>query len=496
MKQVLFYLFFFSSLFLYAQVPDMPEFCLVTVGNDSLVHLKWNYSDTTKINGFIVKRKIFGGIGVVDGTLNNIEILPNTIFSAKDTSNSYSTFSNPYERSEEYAINVFLIRNDSTIFSNLTHSLRTVFLRTKWDKCAQKAFFSWNRYINRNVQKYRLLVSTDNNNYTLLREFVPSDTSFSSVALMKNTKYYFKIQAILSPQGNCLADTSVSNISDIFTYSPISPTKLTALYASVSDNNHIETAYEMKGGFGIYKVILLRNSNSQIAQFDGQITDNVFIDSLNVVKNNCYKFQAIDSCANVLKESNKVCNIFLHIVQNNNSFDLSFTPTSIDNKKPDNYLVLVDIGKNWQEIKQIPNNINALKVSMSEIFTGLNYGDLSQIGFKIEAVRNNIESFSNEVYLPLKPVIAVPNAFSPMSNQEQDRYFTIKAMFIKKIDLMIFTENNELIFHSTDLKNRWNGKLNNSVFASSGAYIYFIKYQGNNGIWYKKTGVINLITQY
>ena len=96
----------FSSFFSFAQTPVSPELCLVTVGEDSIVQLKWNHLDTSQIDGFIVKRVIYNGVGVVSGTLNNIEVIENqAAINYFDNSNEYSTHSNPYIRAEEYAIN-------------------------------------------------------------------------------------------------------------------------------------------------------------------------------------------------------------------------------------------------------------------------------------------------------------------------------------------------------------------------------------------------------
>ena len=474
-----------------AQSPQMPDICLVTVTNDSIVELKWTHPDTTKINGFIIKRKIFNGSGVVDGTINNIQIIANTHLNYSDTSVSYSTSANPYKRSEEYAMTTYLIRNDSTIFSNMTFSQKTIFLEVAWNECSQKANFSWNKYINRNVLKYQLFYSFDNISYTLLNEFLPDDTIFSSSFFTKNTQYYFKINAVLDAQGTCSADTSVSNITNFYTYSPTEPTELISISASAKDNNCINLNFHKSGGKGVEKIVLLKNNDDIIAEFVGDETDIEFCDFSNVKTHNCYKVQALDSCGNVLKESAEVCNIVLNVVQNNNVFNLNYNTTNIRELPADDYFVLIDIGNQWQEFMQIDNT--EFSIQLSEIFQNQTNLQLEEIGFKIKASKNADEVFSNSVYLPLEPIIAVPNAINPQSNNPEDRFFTVKTMFVKAFEIVIFTENNEIVYQSKDINNSWNGYLNNSKLAPRGAYIYTIKYSDNNNVWHKKSGVVNLV---
>lgn len=481
----------FLSTIVFAQLPEIPNICLVTVNSDSLVEIKWTYLDTSTIKGFIIKRRIYDGSGVVDGTINNIQIIANTNLSYIDSSHSYSTSANPYKRSEEYAINAYLIRNDSIIFSNMTFSQKTVFLDVNWNECEQKAIISWNKYINRNVLKYQLFYSLDNISYTLLNESSANDTTFSSSSFLKNAKYYFKVKAILEAQGSCFADTSVSNIANFFTYSPTEPTELISISANVIDNNKLDLKFYKNGGNGIEKIVLLKNNDEEIAEFLGNETNIEYSDFTNTQVKNCYKVQAMDTCGNVLKESASVCNIVLNVAQDNNVYNLNFNKTKIIELPADSYSIFIDIGGGWQEFKEVTDTSFAIK--LSEIFQNHTNFRLDKIGFSIKASKGSDHVFSNKVYLSLEPVISVPNAINPQSNNTEDRFFTVKTMFVNDFEIIIFTENNELIFKSVDINNSWNGYLKNSTLAPRGVYIYSLKYLGNNNKWYKKSGVVNLV---
>lgn len=492
MKNTIILFFIFSTINLFPQSPVTPNLCLVTVENDSLVSLKWKYSDTTQIDGFIVKRIIFGGSGVVNGTLNNIQILSNTQLTYIDNSVSYQTKANPYLRSETYSLNAFYIRNDTTFFSNLTNVQKTVFFNAKWDLCSQSANLKWNKYVGRDVLKYQLFYSFDNIFFFLLKEFSPTDTLYNTNTLQKNTKYFFKIQAIINSNLPCSADTSVSNICNLYTSSIEAPTDFMNQCVSVNDNDNLDISFFKNGGSGIKKIILLRNS-VQISDFSGNKNFIKFTDNVDTKINSCYKFQALDSCGNIIKQSAEVCNIVLNVSQDNNQFALDFNTTLINEQLPDFYSILVDIGNGWIDLKNISNLKTIAIVNLYDIFTNNIDNSLTEIGFKIRAQKDTLKAYSNKVYLPLGAIISVPNAFSPTSNVEQDRFFTIKGEFISEFVIDIYTQNNEPVFHSNDINKSWNGYLNSLTIAPKGPYIYFINYKGNSGEKLNKKGIVNLI---
>ncbi len=92
--------------------------------------------------------------------------------------------------------------------------------------------------------------------------------------------------------------------------------------------------------------------------------------------------------------------------------------------------------------------------------------------------------------LVLSPAVYVPDAFSPNSDKHND-YFELKGRFIKTIDLSIFNRWGEPVFHSTDIKDQWDGKVNGGD-APVGTYAYTLDVTGHKGETIKHKGTITL----
>ncbi len=499
MKKLFFILLILKlSIISTAQTPQKPDLCLISVGNDSLVHILWNYNDTTKIDGFIVKRIIFNGNGVVNGTMNNIAILPNTTLSYIDTSHSYSTHSEPYKRKETYTVSAFVTTNGIRYLSNLPLFQNTIFLRTKWDKCSKTAFFYWNKYSVRNVEKYQLLFSTDNIKFNILKEFSNTDTSYKTNNLEKNTKYFFKINAILSKSANCTSDTSYSNTKELFTETPIAPEYIKTIKASVESRKNIKINFLIKGGKDIEKYTLIRtteNITKNLENFSGKSKFISYSDTTaNTTKTNSYYIKAFDSCKNIISKSKKINNIVLNVLEAEYTFYIRFTPTTLYELPPDNYSLSIDIGNGFRQFADRLNPDTVIKITYTEIFRNNSFPDtLQHIGFRITSTRDSLQSNSNKQYILLSPIINIPNAFNPLSSNPDNRQFSIKTLFIKKFQIIIFNENDQIVFQSKNKNKKWDGRLANGQLAPKGTYIYSIKYTSLNNNKYSKNGIIHLI---
>ena len=497
-KIILFFLIVFKVSFSVAQTPDTPELCLVTVGSDSLVELKWHYNDITKIQGFIIKRIIYNGVDVVDGTLNNICIInDSTVTTYIDNSTEYSTLANPYFRAEEYSINAYLIRNDSVIFGNMTELQSSIFLTSQWNKCNKTTAFSWNKYKNRNVQKYVLLYKTNETSYHVLNEFSASQTTYTTSNLDTNKRYYFKIFAVLGNQNNCIIDTSVSNVSDIFTRVPKKPEFLTILNASVVNDSEIKLNFWIDKGKGLKEFVLYRN-DEKISSFEVQNTPYFYIDKTDITALNKYCLYAIDSCDEILKKSNIVQNIILDVRYNDKIFDLEWSETTIFENDISFFEIFANFDNTWIEIEEQNLPITSTQISLDQIFGNNNTTEITNVKFQIVAnpkigIDDSLKTFSNIVSVDIPAIISIPNAFNPLSNIAENQYFTVKSLFVQEFHITIFTEKGTLLFVSDDILNSWNGKNKNGELLPQGAYIYHIEYKSMNGQSQQKNGIVNLV---
>lgn len=95
------------------------------------------------------------------------------------------------------------------------------------------------------------------------------------------------------------------------------------------------------------------------------------------------------------------------------------------------------------------------------------------------------------VELQLSPAVYVPDAFSPNNDGTND-HFELKGRFIRNIDLSVFNRWGEPVFHSTDMKNQWDGKVNGGD-ATVGTYAYTLEVTGQKGEVIKQKGTITLV---
>ncbi len=484
----------FQVTLLKAQEPQPPNLCYVTVGDDSLVHLFWNYPDTTTINGYIIKRIIFNGTDVINGTLNNIAVLQNntnTTFS--DTTFEYQTTANPYQHPETYTLNAFVLRNDSTVLSNMALQQKTIFLSAKWDLCLQKATITWTPYIQRNVLKYNLLYSTDLTNFTLLNEFQPTDTSFTTSNLDKNTHYYFKIQAILVDGNACKSDTSQSNYANFITISTVKPDKLTNVNISTIDNNLIETNFYSSDNEQIKNFTLYRN-NSIITTFPANKNYLSYTDTTDATIINQYSIHVIDACDNDVLSTNVYNNLVLNVTDANKTYILSWNNILLFDNIPDNYTIQVYKSTEWGSVQVVNGSTTIFSIKYEDLYLPNTYNtDLQNIKFRIIANYDTISSYSNIITIPIVGVFAIPNAFNPLSNNQINSQFTIQAEFINNFSISIYTESGNIIFKSDDIKNCWTGKFPNGQLVPRNAYIYNISYTDNSGNNQKVNGVVNVV---
>lgn len=480
----------------FSQEPVSPELLYVTVRQDSICEIFWDYPETTNINGFIIKRVILDGTGVVNGTLNNIAVIENnSLTSFLDTAFEYSTVANPYIRSEKYAVSTFLYRNDSVILSNMSLPQKTVFLKSEWDFCNQTANFNWTKYINNNVQSYKLFYGTTSDNLQLLEEFSPSDTSYSTQDLQKNIEYFFRIEAVLSNQQNNYI--SKSNLTNFYTGSTVVPDTLQNIYISTINENSIKILFYCSDGFGIDKFILQKENSNQVidlAEFSGDTKFLSYLDQTDVNQINRYWLKVVDMCQVDAFTTDKFQNLILSVSDVNKTYSLNWNEISVYENQPEFYDIEVDISGNWQLLETVSGVKTSAEFSFENIFTSQYLSsEIKFVKFRLNAYYDTVTVLSNIVELPVTGVFAIPNAFNPISSDNENAFFTIKAEFINNFSMVIYSETGSILFKTQNITNRWNGRYANGQLVERGSYIYKIIYTDNSGNEQKLSGIINVV---
>ncbi len=456
------------------QLP-IPEICAVTVDSASGKPLIfWKISDTTAIDGFIIKRVIWDGTGVVDGTLNNVAVIENrSLTGFLDTTHTYNTEALPQLRQERYVVTSFKDNNGTPVYSGFSNEGKTVLLRAGFDTCKNVIKLSWKTGNNDSVRLW--LVSPRQQLLTVTR-----DTQFVYLP-QADTTYTF----ILSQTNDCI-DSVVSNIASVTVSNNQQPR---LLYIASVDNR-------ITGKIGVKLSVILPESNAPrvlllrdgttIRQFNATFEGTVY-DSSDNASNHTYRLVAVSRCNDTISQSNLARNMLLK--------------AGFEDRGTDKYSVL-----QWQKYDYWQGDLQQYNVyfsvdsinyeniaSLTDTVYSHNLNDLilnrqlpSTLYYYISAAetgnpyaRNSIV-YSNIAKLNPPPLIFVPNAILPYSSNDADRRMVIYADFIDSFNLKIFDRNGRMIFESNDVQNTLDGRLPGGQLAPRGTYLYIITYTVEN----------------
>jgi gliding motility-associated-like protein len=104
----------------------------------------------------------------------------------------------------------------------------------------------------------------------------------------------------------------------------------------------------------------------------------------------------------------------------------------------------------------------------------------------------NAESYSNEIQLVQRPLVHIPNAFTPNQDQLND-IWDIRDMYVKDFHLTVYDKWGKLIFETTDKAYKWTGEGNKGAVIPSDVYIYQLHYTGYDNSAYTTKGNVTIL---
>jgi gliding motility-associated-like protein len=72
-------------------------------------------------------------------------------------------------------------------------------------------------------------------------------------------------------------------------------------------------------------------------------------------------------------------------------------------------------------------------------------------------------------------IIAVPSAFTPNSDGLNDYLYPLNAIKAENLDFKVFNRWGQLIFHSKDWRQKWDGRVN-GIMQATGVYIWMLDF--------------------
>jgi len=109
----------------------------------------------------------------------------------------------------------------------------------------------------------------------------------------------------------------------------------------------------------------------------------------------------------------------------------------------------------------------------------------------ISASNDSIMSASNIITLFQPFSVELPTAFTPNGDGLNDSFGAV-SKGVEEYKLVIYNRFGDVIFTSTDVETKWDGKIQGDA-APSGAYVYQIYAEGNEGNNVNRSGKVALI---
>lgn len=502
-----FFVTFLCLLFfkVYSQQPETPVINYVTVNHSTnKVEINWKVTDNSSITGFIVKRKILDGSGVVLGTMNTISTISNnSTFFYEDISTDYNTISKPDLRSETYSVVSYKDNGGSLTFSNLSEFHSTIFLTSTFDACTKNCKLVWNKYTGWNPGGYEVYFKkVVDLNFQLLA--TTSDTTYNYQVNETNQNYLYYVKAV----GN-LNLFSESNISEISTSSSLSLGYINADFATVNSPNAIDLSFTISqnNSVSIFKLVHFTNSDDYdtIAEFDGNLTNVTYTHNSSELIKHYYKLIAFDNCNTLIGESNISSNIVLNTsLQNSETRANLLTWSAYEHWRGniENYNIFMSFeDEEFTELTTISETeISYLHDITDYIFDIYNGGiPKGKFCYYVEATEtaNPYEiagiSKSNISCIIQEPIAYFPTAFNPNSNIDENKVFKPKMTFMNNYLLIIYSKWGSKVFETTEPSEGWTGKSSSGKLMMRGTYTYYVRFIDEYGKRTEKSGYVNLM---
>ena len=480
------------------EVPEITSVSVDTISGKPVV--KWKLQHPELVDGYIVKRLIVDGNGVISGTYNNIAIIDNNnIFSYIDISNAYSTKATPNTRQEYYRVSAF--KNDAqgqTHYSLMSQEASTMKLSGEFDYCTNSFNFSFSPYCNQDeVETYYLKTGFPNSKKLLVTKDTVCSFSFSDFVPIRD----FAIETVLKN-----GSKAISNIIKIKAQETILPDKLQFSNITVDNDNHLEIKINLTPNSSTSRLLLTRRTleNDSLQTFDIDFSSNeiVFKDiSADVSKLYAYKLLALNDCNVAIKISDSAANIVLNVKElegsnsnflqwNNNIF---WKPSSIE--KTEIYRSIDD--SEFQYDNFVTGYYSDYEDFLSNIIADKNlYEGKFCYYIKMYQQTNSTDTIflkSNIACIEKETIIYIPNAINPKSDNYENREFKPKADFLQDYKMTIFSKRGEIIFETTEISKGWDGYNRQGNLCQKDTYAFIITYKTAQGKKSVKKGYVNLV---
>ncbi len=499
----------------FSQTLEVPVITNVSVDKVSQKPLiTWSLTDPSAIDGYIIKRQIFGRAGVVDGSYETVETIndPNQFSYLDISADAILGPAEPGLKSENYRVASFKdVGGGTPQYSLMSEPVATILLSPiAFHLCLEQNTLNWTAYngFGDNLTGYNIYYSNTLNGTVVQVGQVAADiTTFVHEKVEANTTYFYYVEAV--DTGGLVAN---SNIQQITTNMPPLPQVMNADYASVEQDGEVSLSFSLDANAEVNEYLLLK-SNTMTGAYDtissfpsgsGTVT---YSDNLSTNEQVAYyKVLAINTCGLPSRETNVANNIVLTTTAKGNPVftnSLSWNVYEDWSGGVSSYVVYRSVdGDNYEQIATLNSSETSYEDDVSDLVQPDYNGQPSRGHFcyYIEATEGAGNPYgitgvskSNISCVFQEAVVYLPNAINPKSNFEENRTFKPVASFVNDYQLIVYDRWGEIVFKSTDPLNGWDGKKNGGNLLPKGTYVFYLQYKSRNDELVKTSGQINLV---
>jgi gliding motility-associated-like protein len=474
-------------------VPAIPLMDSVSVSSTNSAQIGWQPSSSQDVVGYVVYQYINGIWTAID-----------TVWGINNTAYN-NLISNAGQQSESYVVAAFDSCGNISTFS-LQHN--TLYVTPSLNICDATTTLSWTPYVNMpgGLGGYNIYVS-DNGGPFLLSGSTPSGTtSFVHSGLTQFHSYCYYVVAYNTTS----TITASSERVCVFANVPQQPVFNYLRVATVAGTNivHLKAYVDVTADVIRYDVYRADSINGNFVLIGNAPANppNTVINYTDLtpqtdMQSYYYKMIAIDSCGENSMESNIGRTIFLQAVANN---EITNTLNWNDYEQWLGGVMFYNI---YRTIDGVPDPAPIATIPFTNAGNNIYLDDVSaynhnigKFSYQIEGVEGagNIYGFADTTYSNIaevvqKPLVYVPNAFTPNGNGLND-IFMPSTGFVDIVDynFAVFNRWGEKIFETNDRNAGWDGKSGGKK-CEEGVYVWLLTFKTASGQYIDQKGIVTLM---
>lgn len=471
---------------------ETPTLTSIDVNDEGIPVLSWTVSNPELVDGYIVKRLIVDGQGVIPGTYNNVAVIEdNHTFTYTDRSNEYGTYAMTGIRKEYYCMAAYIIDdNGQKHYSLMSDPVSTITLQAHYDYCDDTYTLEYSSIdmpgtfsIMQLQPSHEIIITT-------------TDTTASKKFDTFASPRIFQVQWTGS-NGVKTSSPSVTIKGD----KPEPPSTTKISYATIDDQNQISLSLTATDSPSAAEAQLIRRNTATGAETTIPLPDHVMQNFIytdqDASPDSSYSYilAVNDKCGHRLSQSDSVHNVVATVSEEQGNANLiSWTSMqrieggivsnaifrSIDNG---DFEQITEVGKYYNDHQDYLSNMIADEKTYEGRFC-----------YYVQITCQNGDIIrSNTACIQRDPIIYIPNALNPKSDIQDNRTFRPRADFLLDYHLTIYDKRGAIIYHSDDINAGWDGYDRSSKLCNRDTYMYHITYKTSSGKQESKSGMVNLL---